>query len=480
MEDEIDAEIIEPFKLSFSDLTLLSSYSSTIRYSLSEEEIERLDSISRGVMETLGPYGPGLLLVSPVPKAAADLRRSLLPLARKLALLSDEDRRRVLKEYSLCTDVPLKNPDRGVSSFALQLKYVKDTIAFGESNDTAKDTFEAHLGSGSLHDPSDEEFKSLEKNFRELGNCMMGVGLLLARLCDMAIGGQELEQSILESRAAKGRLIHYHSTLDNFILKEARKTKGSSKRLTNNLSTQLHGRGVSGISNLNEEAPVKNLNLVTGGNNAKSCKTSLSNLWEQWHYDYGIFTVLTVPMFISSILTEAKQGLRMSSEQECSPPDGHSYLQILHPTRKSICLVKCPPESFVVQVGESADVLSKGKLCSTLHSVCRPAKQGFVSRETFVVFLQPAWDKTFIIPETICESSIECDRYIEMEDEEIQSTAEPVSPSSEVRQSHDLTQVIHKIIPPLSSRLKNGMTFAEFSRETTKQYYGASGMQSKR
>jgi len=31
--------------------------------------------------------------------------------------------------------------------------------------------------------------------------------------------------------------------------------------------------------------------------------------------------------------------------------------------------------------------------------------------------------------------------------------------------------------PPLSSRLREGMTFSEFSRQTTKQYYGGGGIQ---
>ena len=48
------------------------------------------------------------------------------------------------------------------------------------------------------------------------------------------------------------------------------------------------------------------------------------------------------------------------------------------------------------------------------------------------------------------------------------------------RDSNNLSQEIKKIVPPLSSRLKEGMTFAEFSRETTKQYYGGSGLQSNR
>ncbi|KAK7282867.1 hypothetical protein RIF29_11958 [Crotalaria pallida] len=41
--------------------------------------------------------------------------------------------------------------------------------------------------------------------------------------------------------------------------------------------------------------------------------------------------------------------------------------------------------------------------------------------------------------------------------------------------NNKLSREIQRIVPPLSSRLKDGMTFAEFSRETTKQYYGGSG-----
>ncbi|GMH25795.1 hypothetical protein Nepgr_027638 [Nepenthes gracilis] len=128
-----------------------------------------------------------------------------------------------------------------------------------------------------------------------------------------------------------------------------------------------------------------------------------------------------------------------------------------------------PPESFIIQVGESADVLSRGKLCSTLHSVCRPIELHNLSRETFVVFLQPAWNKVFDISDCslkLLASGSRCSKI---------SNKEPQGDLPE-----KLTQQIHKIVPPLSSRLKNGMTFAEFSRETTKQYYGGHGLQSNR
>nr|GEY41257.1 2-oxoglutarate (2OG) and Fe(II)-dependent oxygenase superfamily protein [Tanacetum cinerariifolium] len=48
------------------------------------------------IMKNLGPSGPGLLAVTGVP-IASDLRETLLPLARKLALLNNDDRKRVLK-----------------------------------------------------------------------------------------------------------------------------------------------------------------------------------------------------------------------------------------------------------------------------------------------------------------------------------------------------------------------------------------------
>ncbi|KAL2557383.1 uncharacterized protein Fot_02122 [Forsythia ovata] len=48
------------------------------------------------------------------------------------------------------------------------------------------------------------------------------------------------------------------------------------------------------------------------------------------------------------------------------------------------------------------------------------------------------------------------------------------------KDSNGLTQNILQLVPPLHSRQKDGMTFAEFSRETTKHYYGSSGLQPNR
>ncbi|KAL2552916.1 2-oxoglutarate (2OG) and Fe(II)-dependent oxygenase superfamily protein [Forsythia ovata] len=84
-----------------------------------------------------------------------------------------------------------------------------------------------------------------------------------------------------------------------------------------------------------------------------------------------------------------------NNELEYDNPSDHAYLQILDPEKNRVLMVKASMESFIVQVRESADVLSKGKLRATLHCVCRTKKMKNLSRETFVGFLQPAWSKTF-------------------------------------------------------------------------------------
>uniref|UniRef100_A0A7C9ERC5 Uncharacterized protein n=1 Tax=Opuntia streptacantha TaxID=393608 RepID=A0A7C9ERC5_OPUST len=100
---EEDREILEPYELLCSDLISLSSIDNVLDSSSSSSssspsnngEIERLEAVRRAIMEALGPTGPGLLAITGVPNAA-HLRRTLLPLGRDLALLNNDDRKRIL------------------------------------------------------------------------------------------------------------------------------------------------------------------------------------------------------------------------------------------------------------------------------------------------------------------------------------------------------------------------------------------------
>lgn len=357
------------------------------------------------------------------------------------------------------SDVPLKDPDRSVSSFAMQLRYAE-----GVGNSQSKENNELSqisslenddLNMNKMMNFQDEDFDHLRSSFKDLGFIMMDLGICLARICDRVIGGHELEQSLVESSSAKGRLIHYHSEKENLVLKQ------SGKSLVVNKSRIASKRTLK-----QDNSKVDNSTF----NEVEACDIH-SNLWQQWHYDYGIFTVLTAPMFLlSAFPQEAGEDNRFfaTSVQECPYPDGHTHLQILHPKKGKVFMVKASPESFIIQVGESADILSKGKLHATLHCVHRPLRCECLSRETFVLFLQPAWTKTFTL------SGYPVDQLVfgcgDSNDD---------CPHSK----HDrrrLTDGISKIVPPLMSRLKDGMSFAEFSRETTKQYYGGSGLQANR
>jgi len=405
-EEMAETEILEPYQLSFSDLLLSSR--------------NRSQWISKNVMDALGPTGPGLLCITGV-LGSAFLRRKLLPMARKLALLDPDKRKLILMEHHLGSDVPLKNPERDVSSFAMQLNYERTTY----KSSLGKLWFDEAGSKLDLQEDDDDAFTNLGGAFKELGFCMRELGLSIARLCDREIGGGLLEESLLDSCTAKGRLIHYHSAADKYALRESQRRNQSGNRVSSKRRVQ--------------NAAEQELNRRNGA----GLSGSHFNLWQQWHYDYGIFTVLTDPMFLSPY-----------SYQEFSLMSSHSYLQIYHPSKNKFYMVKTPQDSFLVQIGESADILSKGKLRSTLHCVCKPEKLDHVSRETFVVFLHPKWSQTFSVSEYTMEH-LRSDEVVPRPD-------------------------LQNIVPPLSSRLRDGMTFAEFSRETTKQYYGGNGLQSNR
>lgn len=95
-EDKVESEILEPFELSLSDLLLFSRF-----HSSSPRDRNRCQWISRNVMDALGPTGPGLLCITGV-LCSALLRRKLLPMARKLALLDPDKRNRILKVIHAC------------------------------------------------------------------------------------------------------------------------------------------------------------------------------------------------------------------------------------------------------------------------------------------------------------------------------------------------------------------------------------------
>lgn len=450
-------------------------------------------------VEAVGPNGDGFVAVKGM-KNYASLRSRLLRLAQRLALMPDLERAAILKEHGLGTDVALKDPGRPVSSFAAQLRFGSPEIKQPSLSDD-RGGLQAHWSS------DEDSLSDLGSLFKELGMCMVEVGLLIARLCDAArshgsIRESRLEQAILESGTAKGRLIHYHSLLEQEILSSLQKDPREGHRQNKG----PNGGRVAKISNLASDSA---LHLV-------------STWWQQWHCDYGIFTVLTSPLFLAptrvvpaepnvvteggccrkdaprrsglhlvanlklpeqnssklfrqqcdsrcskAVMEEKPQGTRSpqispspscladlsTSVQECLSPDGHSFLTVMDSRGRTTSLV-IPSDYLIVQVGEAAQLLSGGELVARAHCVMRPASAKDVSRETMAVFLQPAWNRRMCLP--------------------------PGVPQERALEAGGIATDLETDIPRLASRWKDGCTFAELSKETTRQYYGTNGYQSRR
>ncbi|KAJ7514146.1 hypothetical protein O6H91_23G030200 [Diphasiastrum complanatum] len=290
------------------------------------------------------------------------------------------------------------------------------------------------------------------------------LGLLVARLCDVAFPDARLEQSILESGTAKGRLIHYHSPVER--LSEAKRRRRS------NAPMQKHSHDYSFCNKSIQPQAIKQ------NNSAQSDTFSPHGIWQQWHYDYGILTVVTAPMFqVASVPSAGKMEdqvsgsvSQLSSSAECPPPDGHSCLQIMNPSTGLAQHAVVPHDLLIVQVGEAAQILSGGRLCATAHCVSELVSTRSFSRETFVLFLQPAWQKALVPPEGYNRSMVLGTGSWGDEESKLDKDSSPEFRSRILE--------FNRSVPPLASRWHESSTFAEFSKQTTRQYYGANGYQS--
>lgn len=173
----------------------------------------------------------------------------------------------------------------------------------------------------------------------------------------------------------------------------------------------------------------------------------------------------------------------------------------------------CPLLLLLRQVGESAQILSGCRLHAPLHCVLRgtsspratpagpsprqatsegptfpqvtteggPASED-LSRQSFVVFVQPAWGAVLDSP------------LAPVQDEHSPSCVGGNSSGGCVVDGYSLgsstlnsgafqeeeLQFGHASVPKLKCRWQPGMTFSEFAKATTRAYYGAGGLQPNR
>jgi len=108
--------------------------------------------------------------------------------------------------------------------------------------------------------------------------------------------------------------------------------------------------------------------------------------WCGWHNDHGSLTGLVAAQYTR------EDGTVVPS------PDPEAGLYI---TSRDGAIVKAsvPADHLIFQIGETAQVHSGGKLQATPHAVRGCANAPGISRQTFAVFMQPAWDEPMSVPE---------------------------------------------------------------------------------
>ncbi|KAI8999268.1 hypothetical protein BC832DRAFT_564677 [Gaertneriomyces semiglobifer] len=202
-----------------------------------------------------------------------------------------------------------------------------------------------------------EELPELKTAFTELGKLIVDTGMLVAKHCDKYLASEFpdlpegfLEGAIRQSRTTKARLLHYFP-----VEKAAEEQVQSSTK-----------------------------------------EEEVEDSWCGLHIDHSMLTGLTSAMYINEI-SEPYQELNTSSTT-LSPSLSKAISQSgLYVKTRSGNMVKVniPKDCALFQIGEAAQVASRGLLVATPHLV-KGAEigkdEGRVARNTFAVFMQPNVD----------------------------------------------------------------------------------------
>uniref|UniRef100_A0A0E0PR01 Fe2OG dioxygenase domain-containing protein n=1 Tax=Oryza rufipogon TaxID=4529 RepID=A0A0E0PR01_ORYRU len=304
---------------------------------------ERDRDLSGKIEEGLGPNGLGIISIADVPGFPV-LRKTLLRLAPKVANLPED----VKKE--------LEDPD---SRFNFGWSHGKEKLESGKL-DTFKGSFYANpiLDAPTTDDVLVRRYPSycrtniwpashlpeLEIAFKALGKLMLEVGLMLAHHCDryvMQQGVGPYDGESLEQTIASSRC--HKGRLLYYYPRQ--------------FSKQEEGGSVSS--------------------------------WCGWHTDHGSLTGLTCALFTKN-----------SMEIPC--PDSAAGLYIRTRDDK-VVKVTFEENELAYQVGETTEILSRGRLCATPHCVKAPSSENAsnVDRSTFAMFMQPDWDEKLKFPSEI-------------------------------------------------------------------------------
>lgn len=207
-----------------------------------------------------------------------------------------------------------------------------------------------------------KELPSLETNFMAIGQLVVKVGLLIAKECDHFIEAQSksytkgrLHNMLSKNKVCKARLLHYFP-----------------------LDHKMAGRGQKKM----------------GASEEKEKSENPFSSWCGWHNDHSSLTGLVVGQFVNTETGEFIQNPDPDAGLYIRSRKGELYRVTLPSNRSEVSA----DNTLLFQIGETSQIHSGGLLQATPHAV-RGANVPKVSRESYAVFMQPAWDEKMDVPQ---------------------------------------------------------------------------------
>ncbi|KAB5514252.1 hypothetical protein DKX38_028158 [Salix brachista] len=304
--------------------------------------------LSAKIEEGFGPNGLGILSISDVPEFSS-LRQNLLHLSPRLANLPQKVKDELEDPHSRYNfgwshgkeKLESGRPDLLKGSF-----YANPILDVPTTDMFLKQRYPSYCSSNIWPDSALPE---LETALKALGKLMHDVGLMVAYHCD------QYGKTLCPNVVSKGMEVDENESLKQILLR-SRCHKGR----------------------LLYYFPAPRSDCVPDSDSVSS--------WCGWHTDHGSLTGLTCAMF-----------KRDGVEIPC--PDSTAGLYIKTRTDQIVKVVFGEGE-IAYQIGETTEILSRGYLCATPHSVQAPKGEEVsgVDRSTFALFMQPDWDERLNFP----------------------------------------------------------------------------------
>ncbi len=333
------------------------------------------------IQNAFGPDGLGLLEITDLPPDMVELRQRLLPMAADLANLPPEELQALELPHTHYTIGWSHGKERLKGAGAGDYDLAKGSFYMNPFFDYSSERRGVDGGNPNVYPPSLQP--QLEENMMKMTRFMTKVGLWIAQLCDLYLEQQERLQ-------------------DNEHIQDKRRDARISTDESSSSSTSTTCQGM--IYNSLKSCQTTKARLLYYFPAQRETQVSLPlyhqqqhdtfDDWCGWHKDHGSLTALLPGMLCGGDSgggcgkpTNTYNGTTDTKQADVHQPG--LYIQTRRPGE--LVHAQLSPTSLGFQLGETLEIMSRGRLRATPHAVKAPPTLGAfgMGRSSLAVFLQP-------------------------------------------------------------------------------------------